>query len=129
MGWSLRHSQRSNACDQPHVCEQTLTHRPGGTAQARLGPLRRRRHAVTFSHASAVSALSEVLTVVAGAPVHKELAPRGREPVAISRCRGSAGRGGGEIRPIHSSGVVDVQVLESRCTAEGGVSGACGWIR
>ena len=44
-----------------------------------------------------------------------ELAPRRREPVAISRGRGSAGRCGGEVRPVHSSGVVDVQVMEVTC--------------
>ena len=62
------------------------------------------------------------LTVVIKPPVDVELAPRRCEPVAISRGRGSAGCCGGEVRPGHGGGVVDVQVLEvASCAAGGGV--------
>jgi hypothetical protein len=46
------------------------------------------------------------------APVHVELAPRRREAVTLSGRRGRAGRCGGQVRPGHGGGVVDVQVME-----------------
>ncbi len=42
-----------------------------------------------------------------------ELAPCRREAVIGSGRRGCAGRWGGEVRPGHGGGVVDVQVLEA----------------
>ena len=59
---------------------------------------------------------------VRDAPVDEELAPRRREPVAHPHGRGCARRCGGQVRPGHGGGVVDVQVLETAaCAAEGGV--------
>ena len=55
--------------------------------------------------------------------MHVELAPRRREPVTISRRRGCARRCGGEVRPGHGGGVVDVQVLEEVCGAGGSGGG------
>ena len=38
-----------------------------------------------------------------------------REAVIVSRGRRGADRGGGEVRPGHGDGVVDVQVAEQGC--------------
>jgi hypothetical protein len=49
--------------------------------------------------------------------VHVELVPHRREAVTPSGRRWCAGRCGGQVRPGHGVGVVDVQVVKSTCKA------------
>ena len=49
------------------------------------------------------------------APVHVEPAPLRREAMTPSGARRGAGRGGGEVRPGHGDGVVNVQDATVAC--------------